>query len=341
MIIFILQACGQNSSSISFETSFDNWDQQQFFNSALTLKSSSYEQDDDHDNDEDFQSKDIFTTTDPFDSSTALNEGDGGGFNTIMGNNNISCNPLMFGYHTNGVYDHSNDFLMNFYASQCTNYSPFMANSCNIVPTTLTNIHHPSPLSTNSSSINNSCSSSYNPFHQHFCVLTSTNASIQDGDHDINSNNDNWANFDSSVDNFADFDSHFANMPATFTTAAEGEEESNESENFTHNEPPCFIATTQVLEISSVPPSAALEQPQETSPIKFQLGSIDSIIPPATTINNIIKSFDELDDEEFFSLRDDSNDMSSLTDDNDKKFNYEQTEVPDDDDDDFASADER
>lgn len=256
----------------------------------------------------------------------------------------------MFGYHTNGAYDHSNDFLMNFYASQCTNYSPFMANSCNIVPTTLTNIHHPSPLSINSSSINNSCSSSYNPFHQHFCVLTSTNASLQDGDNDINSNNnDNWANFDSSVDNFADFDSHFANMmPATFTTAAEGEERPNETEHFQQHEPPCFIATTQVLEISSVPPCATgqqEEQPKEPSPIKFQLGPnptpIDSFIPPATTINNIIKSFDELDDEEFFSLRDDSNDMSSLTDDNDKKFNFEQTEVPDDDDDDFASADER
>lgn len=274
-----------------------------------------------------------------------------------MGNNNISNNPLMFGYHTNG-YDHSNDFLMNFYASQRTNYSPFMANTC--VPTTLTNIH-PSPLSSaNSSSLinNSSCSSSYNPFHQHFCVITTTNASLQDGDNDINSNNDNWANFDSSVDNFADFDSHFANMtPATFTPAVDPVTGAKTSDDFSQSEPQCFVSTTQVLEISSVPPMAQIQQqndleipPHEvpSSPIKFQLGpnptpidSIQSIIPPATTLNNIIKSFDELDDEEFFSLRDDSNDMSSLTDDIDKKFTFENTEVPEDDDDDFASADER
>jgi hypothetical protein len=316
------------------------------------LKSSSFDQEDEQDDDT-FQSKDIFATTDPFESNTSLNDGDGGGFNTIMGNNNISSNPLMFGYHTNG-YDHSNDFLMNFYASQRTNYSPFMANTCNIVPTTLTNIHHhPSPLSTaNSSPLanNSSCSSSYNPFHQHFCVITTTNASLNENDHDINSNNDNWANFDSSVDNFADFDSHFANMtPASFSQAVDAA--ARASDDFSQGDAVCFVSTTQVLEISSVPPITQMQQdqqlpPDETSPIKFQLGPnpspIDSIIiPPATTLNNIIKSFDELDDEEFYSLRDDSNDMSSLTDDNDKKFTFENTEVPEDDDDDFASADER
>lgn len=315
------------------------------------MKSTSYEQDNDQ-GDENFQSKDIFATTDPFESNASLtgNDGDGRGFNTIMGNNNISNNPIMFGYHPNGGYDHSNDFLMNFYASQCTNYSPFMANSCNIVPT-LTNIHHhPSPLLTNSSSLkNSSCSSSYNPFHQHYCVITTNNASIQDGDNDLNSNNDNWANFDSSVDNFADFDSHFANMtPASFNSAVN--QELGTCEEFSQGDPPCFVSTTQVLEISSVPPTSAIQQeleqqPQELSPVKFQLGPnpapIDALILPATTLNNIIKSFDELEDEEFFSLRDDSNDMSSLTDDFEKKLTFENTEVPDDDDDDFASADER
>lgn len=318
------------------------------------MKSSSFNRNEEQDNDDTFESKDIFSTTDPFESSTSLNDGDaGGGFNTIMGNNNLSNNPLMFGYHANG-YDHSNDFLMNFYASQRTNYSPFMANTCNLVPTTLTNIHHhPSPLPTTNSSplVNNSsCSSSYNPFHQHFCVITTTNASLQDDDNDINSNNDNWANFDSSVDNFADFDSHFANMtPATFNPSADPDTDAKTSDGFSQSEPPCFVSTTQVLEISSVPPVTQAQQQDDdqevSSPIKFQLGPnptpIDSIIPPSTTLNNIIKSFDELDDEEFFSLRDDSNDMSSLTDDNDKKFTFENTEVPEDDDDDFASADER
>lgn len=317
------------------------------------MKSSRFDPDNEQDNDDSFRSKDIFATTDPFESSSSLEAGDAGGFNAIMGNNNISNNPLMFGYHSANGYDHSNDFLMNFYASQHINYSPFMANTCNIVPTTLTNIHHhPSPLSTTNSSpiVNNSsCSSSYNPFHQHFCVITSSNASLNDGDNDINSNNDNWANFDSSLDNFADFDSHFANMtPASFTPA-DFESTVKGTGEF---DPPCFVATTQVLEISSVPPIQQESQqdqqmpPQEgSSPIKFQLGPnptpIDAKMEPATTLNNIIKSFDELDDEEFFSLRDDSNEMSSLTDDNDKKFTFENTEVPEDDDDDFASADER
>lgn len=217
------------------------------------------------DENEDFQSKDPFNR-DPFELNTAATTtSDGIGFNSIIGNNNISNNSMVYGYHTNGAYDQSNDFLMNFYASQCTNYSPFTANTnCNN-----TNIHQPH----NSSYSNalNSCSSSYNPFHQHFCVLTSSaNASTNNSRHndvdDINSNNDNWANFDSSLDNFADFDSHFTSMtPATFSlidsanSTLEDDEEipattSDSYANDDEEEVPCFIATTQVLEISSVPP---------------------------------------------------------------------------------------
>lgn len=305
------------------------------------------------DENEEFLSKDPFTR-DPFELTAAATQtSDGSGFNTIIGNNNISNNSLVYGYHANNdAYDQSNDFLMNFYASQCTNYSPFTANTnCNN-----TNIHQPHNSSYSNANLN-SCSSSYNPFHQHFCVLTSsanappTNFSRHsdvDIDIDINSNNDNWANFDSSLDNFADFDSHFTSMtPAAFSAIDSNLEEEASSNSFANNydddELPCFVTTTQVLEISSVPPQ---QQPSSSSsPIKFQLGpnitsSADTMATAAPITTNI-KSFEELDDEEFFSLRDDSNDMSSLTEDFDKKFTFENTEVPEDDDDDFASADER
>jgi hypothetical protein len=291
--------------------------------------------------DDDFHSKDPFATTDPFESANT-----GGGFDAIIGNNNISNNPL-YGYHITNGYDQSNDFLMNFYASQCTNYSPFATtiNTCN------TNI--PPHNSSSYSHALNSCSSSYNPFHQHFCALTSSSAAINNSIahniDDVNSNNDNWANFDSSSsDNFADFDSHFASITptnpvmesnATANPSMTDEEKNDEGE--THDEAtietPCFVSTTQVLEISSVPP-------QQSSPIRFQLGPnvTSSTVDTSTAafVASVVssKAFDDLDDEEFFSLRDDSN---SLTDDIERKFTFENTEIPDDDDDDFASADER
>lgn len=307
------QACNQNSSSISFEPSFDNWDQQQFFNTALSLKSTSFE--DDSGSKDDDLNNDPFTTSDPFADAQANNTS---GFDAIIGNNNISSNQLMYGYH-NGIYDQANDFLMNFYASQCTNY-PFTA-------------------TTNTPSYNN-------PFHPHHFINHHATNDIID---DINSNNDNWANFNSSPDNFADFDSHFANMEpmgveSTTTTtnqfAALSVEEkkidTNEEEVISQDQPKeelqQFIATTQVIEISALPPS--LPVADEEPPREFQLG-------PSPTHTAGTKQVDELDDEEFYSLRDDSNEVNSLTDDTDRKLGNENTEIPDDDDDDFASADER
>lgn len=208
------------------------------------------------------------------------------GFNSIIGNNSISNHQL---YHHNGAYN-QNDFLMNFYVSPLnvtnTNYS-------------LTATNHLPP-------------SSYNPFLYHHELH----------DEDVNSNNDNWATFNS--DNFADFDSHFADMtPPENTTLPDSIEHSEDQVE--HAIETCFVATTQTVEISTAPPE----------PIKreFMIGS---------TIGGVDSkpSIDELEDDEFFSLRDDSNDLNSLTDDNDKKF-FENTEVPDDEDDDFASADER
>lgn len=309
----------------------------------MTLKSSPFEHDNEQD-DDDFQSKDPFATSDPFESTTTSSSSNE--FTSIIGNNNSNSNPMVYGYHTNGVYDQSNDFLMNYYAS---NYSPFASNSCNN-----TNILHHPPNHNSSSYSNaiNSCSSSYNPFHQHFCVLSpsaTNNSSCSANDNDINSNNDNWANFDSSSsDNFADFDSHFASMnlttfsnndDTTTTTTNETSQLHEEKKDNEKNEEEddeqitTFVATTQVLEISSAPPT------QQQSPLKFKLGPNISTSPPATVAGT--KALDELDDEEFFSLRDDSNEMSSLTDDNDKKYTFENTEVPEDDDDDFESADER
>jgi hypothetical protein len=323
---------------LSFETDFDSWDQQQIF-TTLSLKSTYDEHNDDDDSGD--ENKDPFTT-DPFDSSGAMTNTSG--FDAIIGNNNISSNQL-YGYH-NGSYDQSNDYIMNYYASQCTNY-PFTATNNTTSSTTTANIPP---------------SSSYNPFHNYI-----------DTNHlnDVNSNNDNWANFNSSPDNFADFDSHFASMPAftetsSATSAAaapiptqqfsattnelffsnqnENDDQSTEISNDsndaitpTNEEPKCFVATTQVIEISSAPPpipQTPLPTGQEVSAARrdFLLGSLAH--NEAITLKSIT-AFDEIDDEEFFSLRDDSN---SLTDDNDRKLI---TEVPDDDDDDFASADER
>lgn len=205
------------------------------------------------------------------------------GFNSIMGNNNISNHHPV--YH-NGVYS-QNDFLMNFYES------PLTANHTHY---SLTATNHP-------------CSS-YNPFHNYHEIH----------DDEVNSNNDNWANFNS--DNFADFDSHFAGTTPS-ELVDEAQPELAETESVTE---PCFVATTQTIEISTAPPA-------EPSVRDFILGR--TIAP---TIEFRVPVLE--DDDEFFSLRDDSNDMSSLTDDFDKKM-MENTEVPDDEDDEFASADER
>lgn len=241
------------------------------FNNALNLKSTSP-----FDNGGDEQEHD-----DPFASAS-------NGFDSIIGNNNISNHQL---YHHNGAYN-QNDFLMNFYVS----------------PLTITNTNYPLMAT-------NHPSSSYNPFHYHH----------ESHDADVNSNNDNWANFNS--DNFADFDSHFSEMiPAA--PSVDGPDDIEKSEDqVEHVTETCFVATTQTVEISTAPPEPVKRE--------FHLGSSVGF-----AIAELKPGLDELEDDEFFSLRDDSNEMSSLTDDNDKKL-LENTEVPDDEDDDFASADER
>lgn len=244
------------------------------FNNALNLKSTtSFENEGDNQEHID---------DDPFASAS-------NGFDSIIGNNNISNHQL---YHHNGAYN-QNDFLMNFYVS----------------PLTINNTNYPLMAT-------NHPSSSYNPFHYHH---------ESHHDADVNSNNDNWANFNS--DNFADFDSHFTEMNAAVPTdgADANEKLRDQVERAIET---CFVATTQTVEISTAPPEPNVKR-------EFLLGSSVGFC-----VSDLKTGLDELEDDEFFSLRDDSNEMSSLTDDNDKKL-LENTEVPDDEDDDFASADER
>lgn len=274
------QACSQNISNFS-DTNFAEWDNSDAtssnhdfpfdFNNALNLKSTSPFQ---HEADEQANDDD----DDPF--------GTANGFNSIIGNNNLSNHQL---YHHNGAYD-QNDFLMNFYVS----------------PLTVTNTNYPLTA--------NNYPSAYNPFQYH--------REIHDAD--VNSNNDNWATFNS--DNFADFDTHFANMMPTGQA-----EDGNKPDGSQEAEEPttCFVATTQTVEISTAPPEPVKRE--------FLLGLAAAATVPVVDFRHALE---EVEDDEFFSLRDDSNEMSSLTDDNDKKL-LENTEVPEDEDDDFASADER
>ena len=248
-----------DANTVNHDFNFD-------FASALNLKSSSEDDEDD----------------DPFTSATTAN-----GFNSIIGNNNISNHQQFYHHLSNGAYD-QNDFLMNFYVSPLT-----ITNASYPISNT-NNHHHPPPSS-----------SSYNPFQYEL--------------HDINSNNDNWANFNS--DNFADFDSHFANMSVA-EAAREAAAENNELEQVKET---CFVATTQTVEITTAPPETLIAR-------DFLLGPA---IPAPSSVD-FRQVLEELEDDEFFSLRDDSNEMSSLT----EKM-LENTEVPDDEDDDFASADER
>lgn len=280
-----MKACSQNLDTFSMDTNFADWNNADAttqnpdfsfdFNNAHNLKSSSspfVNESDEQSNDDSF--------------GTASN-----GFNSIIGNNNISNHQL---YHRNDAYD-QNNFLMNFYVS----------------PLTITNTNYPLTAT-------NHHSSSYNPFQYHHEIHGA----------DVNSNNDNWANFNS--DNFADFDTHFANMNiAGDTTMTETDGAENIEDQTEHATETCFVATTQTVEISTVPPEPITRD--------FQLGAAAA---PVTAVLGFRQALEELEDEEFFSLRDDSNEMSSLTDDNVQKL-LENTEVPEDDDDDFASADER
>lgn len=246
-----------------------------------------------------------------------------GGFNTIIGNDNMSSQHFLRHNGSVNIFG-QNDFLTNYYQ---------------VTPITLAGTTNFS-LNTNNSTNNQlSSSSSYNPF----LILQNDN---NNDDTTINCNNDNWAAFDS--DNFADFDSHFAEFnsstsPPTFTTFTTASTTGDNVENKHDNDQDVvvsqtFVATTQTIEISTAPPVLNASPPSSQPPVAMSPKAGFVLGGQIQLLTNAMDTL-ELDEDEFFSLRDDSNDMNSLTD--DKTRNAENTEVPDDDDDDFASADER
>jgi hypothetical protein len=246
----------------------------------------------------------------PFDISTSLNFKSTSPFHQNENDQNDN-NDDPFAEATNGVFNTiiGNENLSNhhFYHHLNGGVGVFgLTNFYQVSPMSITNTNFSLTANTNNQVPS---SSSYNPF---IVELNDNNA--------VECNNDNWAAFDS--DNFADFDSHFAEFsPVTDNT---------ETGPVTTQ---TFVATTQTIEITTAPPPPPYESPMKR----------DFVIGDSTSVNNLIPAMDALEldevEDEFYSLRDDSNEMSSLTE--DKTKNAENTEVPDDDDDDFASADER
>ncbi|CAO1345403.1 unnamed protein product [Diamesa serratosioi] len=169
--------------------------------------------------------------------------------------------------------------------------------------------------------------------------------SLNENDDVFHGSDESNDGFNTSIDNFADFDKHFTNS-TTPTSVTSDEEVQNKEETImkqatdvtevsidemvtskmphmsifdTLSTNDCFVSTTQLIEISTNPPPP-IEQPLKR---EFQLSNEIKAVP-----------FDDLDEDEFFSLRDDSNELNSLTEDNDKKT----LDIPDDDE--FESADE-
>lgn len=201
--------------------------------------------------------------------------------------------------------------------------SSFLSNNCS---TTTSNhqLHHlqesPSVMQDFSISCNNSVL-----YH----INNSINNNLTIDQFKNDSNDNNWANFDI-ADNFADFDAHFSKSNLTSSV-------SNETSNTTVFNVNCNAENANATN------AAAPEQPaiasENSNPNVPNFAIFSDPQPQAA----VFPAFDDLEDEEFYSLRsENSEDISDIkSGDNEDTKECTSNAYLEDDDDFFASADER
>lgn len=303
------------TSFINLENEYDNemWDNAGsndfsfHFNNALNLKSTSFDIDPSTSENDNKMGAESQNNNDPFINENIMQDD---GFSNIIGNLNY---PL-------------SSFLSNNYSTTSNHQLP-------------NNFHHlqDSPLIMQDfSSNNNNNLISYNNSvlsYNHNINNNSINNNLTIIDPLNNDSNDNWANFDI-ADNFADFDAHFSKLsqPACDEPSSNVTVFNVNSFENVENVPPIEPST----ETENENPVAALPTPN--------FAIFPDPQPQATVFPAFDTKFEDVEDEEFYSLRsENSEDISEIKTGEIEEDNKESSLNPflEDDDDCFASADER